>query len=126
MLGIGGGGAALLDDSHTAFFETTSIQNNTARGAGAIFVMSHASLILNCTILSQNTGESFAGAIATSGGVRLSVFNSIIENNIASRVRSVLAFNDDNTAIYTIVGSIFIDKFVDKRTLHANFLLMLW
>ena len=112
-MGLGSGGAVSIEATHTSTLVMTLIQSNTASDGGALSATDQSSLKLSrCDVL-ENVGEYFAGAIATSSGVSLSIVDSTVENNVASRLSSIVSFDYENSALYNFINSRFIDYISD-------------
>ena len=95
----------------------TLIQNNTASDGGALSTTDQSSLELSRCHVLENVGKYFAGAIATSGGVNLFIADSTVENNVASRLSSIVSFDYENNALYTFINSRFIDTISDGSSM---------
>ena len=107
----GGGGACMTEGSHSLNLRSSVVSRNAAREGGALWLTETSRVTMSSCVLTGNRGSSFAGAIAASGSVALTLIDSRIDGSVASRVPSILAYSEDVTAVYVFRGNVFTDRF---------------
>ena len=116
----GGGGACMTEDDHSLRLDSCVVSRNAAREGGALWLTGQSRVTVSRCVVSDSRGASFAGAVAASGSVSLTMVESRVEGSVAPRVPSVLAYSEDISAVYVFRGNVFTDRSVLNLWHHTH------